>query len=158
MIKDLAEFCSNISKETLNPIKYLKKENIIILRTFNNFYSIENLKLTYIITNKELANLIRTSQVINPIDKFTENLALNVYNDNYYDKIRLKIKNERERVFKILDENKIKYLESDTNFFLISTSVDRDTIKEQLEKEDYFYILHLMVTMNIITIPVEKRN
>ena len=35
------EFCSNITKETLNPLKYLKKENVIVLRTFNNFYSIE---------------------------------------------------------------------------------------------------------------------
>ena len=128
------EFCSEINNETLNPLKYLKKENVIVLRTFNNFYSIENLELTYIITNTELANLIKTSQVINPIDKFTEDLALKVYNDKYYDSIRKKIKQERDRVFQILDENKIKYLNSDTNYFLISTNQDRDTIKEDLEK------------------------
>ena len=128
------EFCSNINKETLNPLKYLKKENIIILRTFNNFYSIENLELTYMITNTELADLIRTSQVINPIDKFNEDLALKVYNDKYYDTVRKKIKQERERVFQILDENKIKYLYSDTNYFLISTEQNRDTIKDDLEK------------------------
>ena len=132
------EFCSNINKETLNPLKYLKKENVIILRTFNNFYSIENLELTYIITNKELADLIRTSQIINPIDKFTENLALKVYNDKYYDNIRKKIKQERKRVFKILKENDIKYLDSDTNFFLISTNTTRDDIKEELEKRGIF--------------------
>ena len=128
------EFSSNKDKDILNPLKYLKKENIIILRTFNNFYSIENLELTYIITNIELANLIRTSQVINPIDKFTEDLALKVYNDVYYKKIKEKITKERERVFEILNENKIKYLESDTNFFLISTEQSRDNIKEDLEK------------------------
>jgi histidinol-phosphate/aromatic aminotransferase/cobyric acid decarboxylase-like protein/short-subunit dehydrogenase len=132
------EFCSNLNKETLNPLKYLKKENVIILRTFNNFYSIENLELTYIITNKELANLIKTSQVVNPIDKFTENLALKVYNDKYYDTIRKKIKQERKRVFKILKENDIKYLDSDTNFFLISTNTTRDDIKEELEKRGIF--------------------
>jgi histidinol-phosphate/aromatic aminotransferase/cobyric acid decarboxylase-like protein/short-subunit dehydrogenase len=132
------EFCSEINEETLNPLKYLKKENLIILRTFNNFYSIENLELTYIITNKELANLIRTSQVINPIDKFTEDLALKVYNDKYYDIIKKKIKQERERVFQILKENDIKYLESDTNFFLISTNSNRDEIKEDLEKRGLF--------------------
>lgn len=128
------EFCSEINNETLNPLKYLKKENIIVLRTFNNFYSIENLELTYIITNTELANLIKTSQVINPIDKFTEDLALKVYNDKYYDSIRKKIKQERDRVFQILDENKIKYLNSDTNYFLISTNQDRESIKKDLEK------------------------
>ena len=128
------EFCSEINKETLNPLDYLKKENIIVLRTFNNFYSIENLELTYIMTNQNLAKLIRTSQVINPIDKFTEDLALKVYNDKYYDDIRKQIKQERNRIFKILDENKIKYLDSDTNFFLISSNVDRDIIKTDLEK------------------------
>lgn len=132
------DFCSEINKETLNPIKYLKKENLIILRTFNNFYSIENLELTYLITNIELANLIRTTQVINPIDKFTEDLALKVYNDNYYDSIREKIKQERNRVFQILKENDIKYLESDTNFFLISTNTTRDEIKKDLEKRGIF--------------------
>ncbi len=132
------DFCSETNKETLNPIKYLKKENLIILRTFNNFYSIENLELTYLITNIELANLIRTSQVINPIDKFTEDLALKVYNDNYYDGIREKIKQERNRVFQILKENDIKYLESDTNFFLISTNTTRDVIKKDLENRGIF--------------------
>jgi histidinol-phosphate/aromatic aminotransferase/cobyric acid decarboxylase-like protein len=132
------EFCSEINKETLNPLKYLKKENLIILRTFNNFYSIENLELTYIITNKELSNLIRTSQVINPIDKFTEDLALKVYNDKYYDSIREKIKQERNRVFQILKENDIKYLESDTNFFLISTNTTRDVIQKDFEKRGIF--------------------
>lgn len=132
------DFCSEINKETLNPIKYLKKENLIILRTFNNFYSIENLELTYLITNIELANLIRTTQVINPIDKFTEDLALKVYNDKYYDSIREKIKQERKRVFQILKENDIKYLESDTNFFLISTNTTRDEIKKDLEKRGIF--------------------
>lgn len=128
------EFCSNITKDTLNPLKYLKKENVIILRTFNNFYSIENLELSYIITNKDLATLIKDSQVINHLDKFNEDLALKVYNDKYYDKMRNNIKNERERVFGILKENDIKFLQSDTNFFLIETKETRDIVKEQLEK------------------------
>jgi gluconate 5-dehydrogenase len=128
------EFCSNIDKHTLNPLKYLKRENIIILRTFNNFYSIENLELTYIITNKDLAELIKDSQVINHIDKFNEELALKVYNDKYYDKVRKDIKRERERVFGILQENEIRFLESDTNYFLIETKETRDIVQDQLEK------------------------
>ena len=128
------EFCSNIDKHTLNPLKYLKRENIIILRTFNNFYSIENLELTYIITNKDLAELIKDSQVINHIDKFNEELALKVYNDKYYDKVRKDIKRERERVFGILQENEIRFLESDTNYFLIETKETRDVVQDQLEK------------------------
>lgn len=128
------EFCTNINKQTLNPIKYINKENVIVIRTFNNFYSIENLELTYIITNSELAKLIRDSQVINPIDKFNEDLALKVYNDKYYDTVRKNIRKERSRVFEILKENNIKYLDSDTNFFLIQTSESRSKVMEQFEK------------------------
>ena len=58
------EFATDISKESLKPLKYLNKENIIILRTFNNFYSIENLELTYIITNKDLAKFIREHKLL----------------------------------------------------------------------------------------------
>ena len=128
------EFCSNIHKHTLNPLKYLKHDNLIILRSFNNFYSIENLELTYIITNTDLAELIRDSQVINHLDKFNETMALKVYNDKYYDKVRKDIKRERERVFGILQENDIRFLESDTNYFLIETKDNREIVQDQLEK------------------------
>jgi len=128
------EFCTNINKQTLNPIKYINKENVIVMRTFNNFYSIENLELTYIITNSELAKLIRDSQIINHLDKFNEELALKVYNDKYYDTAKKNIRKERSRVFEILKENNIRYLDSDTNFFLIETSDTRDKVMEQFEK------------------------
>ena len=127
------EFATDISKESLKPLKYLNKENIIILRTFNNFYSIENLELTYIITNKDLAKFIRETQIINPLDKFVENMALQVYNDKYYDEIREKMKLERERIFKILDNNNVEYLPSDTYFFLIKTNESREDIIKDLE-------------------------
>ena len=127
------EFATDISKESLKPLKYLNKENIIILRTFNNFYSIENLELTYIITNKDLAKFIRETQIINPLDKFVENMALQVYNDKYYDEIREKMKLERERIFQILDNNNVEYLPSDTYFFLIKTNESREDIIKDLE-------------------------
>ena len=49
--------------DSLNLLK--KRKNTIILRSFNNFYSIENLELCYIITNKNIASLIKKTQVIN---------------------------------------------------------------------------------------------
>ena len=57
-------------------------------------------------------------------------------NDKYYDKVRKDIKRERERVFGILQENEIRFLESDTNYFLIETKETRDIVQDQLEKRD----------------------
>ena len=60
-------------------------------------------------------------------------MALKVYNDKYYDEIREKMKLERERIFKILDNNNVEYLPSDTYFFLIKTNESREDIIKDLE-------------------------
>ena len=80
-----------------------------------------------------MAKFIRETQIINPLDKFVENMALKVYNDKYYDEIREKMKLERERIFKILDNNNVEYLPSDTYFFLIKTNESREDIIKDLE-------------------------
>ena len=80
--------------DSIDPLKLLKKnDNILILRSFNNFYSVENLELCYFITSKNI-QVIQSGQVINPLDKFSENLALTVINDSYYEKTKDKIRKE----------------------------------------------------------------
>lgn len=128
------EFSTANPDKILNGINHLQRDNIGVLRTFNNYYSIENLELTYLITNKEFVNLIKDTQLINPIDKFTEDLALEVYQDKYYENIKYKIKNERNRMLKLFEDNKIPYYPSEVNYILIDTEQDSETIKEQLEK------------------------
>jgi len=119
----------------INPIKLLKKNsNIIIMRSFNNFYSVENLELCYLITSKKIANLIRNSQVINPLDKFNENLALTVINDQYYQETKKKITLERQRMMRALTKSNINYYESDANFFLIET--DKDSVMADLDSDN----------------------
>lgn len=120
----------------LDPIKLIDKyTNIIIIRTFNNLYSIETLELTYIISNKNLCKIIRDSQIINPIDRYTEEIALNVIDDIYYKKKIKKLHLEKNKLIKILEENKIPYYISDTNFILIKTKQRKDEIRKQLEQK-----------------------
>lgn len=130
------DFSTADPKKILNGINYLKNENVGVLRTFNNYYSIENLELTYLITNKDFVKLIKDSQLINPMDKFTEQLALEVYQDKYYENTKIKIKKERLRMMKLFDENKIPYYPSEVNYILVDTEEDSDTIKAQLEKNN----------------------
>ena len=121
----------------IDPLNYIEKyKNIIVIRTFNNIYSIENLELTYILTNKDFATLIKDSQIINPLDRYTEELALNVYQDNYYKKIKHKINVEKNRFIKVLKENKIPYYTSETNFILIDTKSPKDELKTKLEEKN----------------------
>ena len=130
------EFSTANPNKILNGINHLQRDNIGVLRTFNNYYSIENLELTYLITNTEFVNLIKDTQLINPIDKFTEDLALAVYQDKYYENIKYKIKAERKRMLKLFEDNKIPHYTSEVNYILIDTEQDSETIKEQLEKND----------------------
>ena len=120
--------------QILNTLKLLKKRpNTIILRSFNNFYSIENLELCYIITSKNIATLIKKTQLINPIDSFTENLALTVLNDNYYTEKRDEIIKEKNNMMSKLKQNSINYYYSDCHFFLVETYNDKEEVANDLE-------------------------
>lgn len=120
----------------LDAIALLKEnKNVIVFRSFNNFYSIENLELCYFVANKTIAQFFKKSQVINPIDRFTEGLALTVIEDPHYEKTKKKIQKERQRMFRALDKANIDYYDSDANFFLIETNSNRDIITVEFESE-----------------------
>ena len=124
-------------KNTFNPLKYLNK-NVVVLRSFNNFYGIQNLELAYTISSRNLSKLIQNSQIIDtPIDRFSEFLALTVYQDQKYNNyVRNYFFNEKKRLYKILEDRDIKYIPSETNFFLIKTNKSKDECKKDLEKHD----------------------
>ena len=130
------EFIDKDTKNILKGENYLKYSNLIILRSFNNFYSIENLELCYIITNKTLSKFIKDSTLINQIDKFNESLALEIYTDDYYDNVRTKITKARKKMFKHLEENNIDFFPSKTNFFLIKLKKDKEHVETELEKRN----------------------
>lgn len=139
----------------IDPIKYIEKfNNIIVIRSFNNIYSIENLELTYILTNKDFATLIKDSQIINPIDRYTEELALNVYQDDYYKQIKHKITKERNRFIKMLKDNNISYYKSETHFILIDTKTPKDEIKTKLEEKNIILYESNDVYNNYWTLPL----
>jgi histidinol-phosphate aminotransferase len=130
------EFVDKDTKNILKGENYLKYPNLIVLRSFNNFYSIENLELCYIITNKTLSKFIKDSTLINQIDKFNESLALEIYTDDYYDNVRNKITKARKKMFKHLEENNIDFFPSKTNFFLIKLKKDKEHVDTELEKRN----------------------
>lgn len=144
--------------ESIDPIKLLKKnDNIIIIRSFNNFYSVENLELCYFITSKKLAELFKNSQVINPLDKFSEKLALTVINDPYYEKTKETIRNERQRMMRALTKSNINYYNSETNFFLVETTSNRDNIMAELENEKIILYNSMDGFDNYWTLPIGEK-
>lgn len=123
-------------KNILKGEQFINYKNLIIMRTFNNFYSIENLELSYIIAHKSISTFINENIIINQIDKFNESIALEVYKDNYYKTIKNKLISERNRILKHLKENKIQYFNSETNFLLIKLNKNKVAIEKELAKRN----------------------
>ncbi len=127
------EFSNN--KNALNPIKYLNK-NVIVLRSFNNFYGFENLELSYIIANKEISDVLKSSQIMDiPINRYMEEIAIKAYTDTEYNEMIKKVtQKERKRLYQEYSDNNIKFFPSEVNYFLIDNSKERQDNKELLEK------------------------
>ena len=115
---------------------YLNYKNLIILRTFNNFYSIENLELSYILANKEISKFISENTLVNQINHFNEQLALEVYSDSYYSTIKSKLIKEKKRFIGHLKENNIDFFPTETHFVLIKLNKKKNIIEEELQKHN----------------------
>jgi histidinol-phosphate aminotransferase len=124
------------NKKCLKGEQFLKYKNLIIIRTFNNFYSIENLELSYILTNETLSEFIYNNILINQIDQFNETMALEVYNDSYYNDIKTKMINEKKNIIEKFNENKIDYFPSETYFILLQVNKSKKKIEEELYKHN----------------------
>lgn len=143
--------------DMLDAINLMKNhKNVIVFRSFNNFYSIENLEICYFIADSSITNFFKKSQVINSIDRFTEGLALTVINDPYYEKTKKKIQQEKQRMFRTLDKAKIDYYNSDANFFLIETNSNRDIIMSEFESEKIILYNSFDGFNNYWTLPISK--
>ena len=146
-------------KNILKGNTYLNHKNLIVLRTFNNFYSIENLELSYILTNKELGLFISENTLVNQINNFNETLALEVYNDSYYSTIKSELIKERKRIIGHLKDNRIDCFPTETHFLLVKLNKKKKIIEEELLKQNIIlyksndnYNYHWTLPLSIPTI------
>ena len=116
-------------------INNYKDKNLVVLRTFNNFYGYENLELSYAFGPADLISLISNSYVLEtPINRFSESLAIECLNDTVHNKkIVKRIENDKIKLYKKLNENNISFFPSDCNFVLIKTFKSKKTIVKELE-------------------------
>ena len=127
----------SIKKNVFNGHKLINEfKNLIVLRSFNNYYSIENLEICYTISNKTISKFIGENLIVNQIDYFNEQLALEVYKDKYYKDIKYKINKERNRVIEHLKKNKIDHFPSETNFLLVKVNKNKEDVEEELNKRN----------------------
>ena len=128
------------------------------MRSLSNFYSIESLKISYVITNSELSKVIQEKNMVNQIDKLSERLAITVVKDKKYQtETRNKIKTENEYVSKTLNDSNVKFIESDTHLILVDTYRNKNDIIEDLENENYLLYTSNDEVGNYWTLPISMR-
>ena len=127
---------SKPNKDTIDLLKYLDK-NLMVMRSLNHFYGFENLELTFIVSDIEIANVLQNTQIMDmPLNRFNEDIARTAILDKRYnDFVRNNIETEKKRLYKIFRQNGIDYFLSEVNYILIKTSKSKAQIKKDLEKE-----------------------
>ena len=64
VVIDQRHFESYIKDKKFDGSNVSKYKNLIVIRSFNNFYSVESLTMSYLITNSELATIIEKKTLL----------------------------------------------------------------------------------------------
>ena len=142
----------------LNGKHYIKHKNIITFRSFNNYYSVENLELTYILAHKSIAKFIKENTIINQIDHFNEKIALELYKDVYYNTIKKKMIKDKKEFIQHLKENKIPYFPSETHYLLLKGGKNKHKIEAELEKRNIILYKSNDHYNNYWSLPLSTKN
>lgn len=116
-------------------IKYFKKNNCIILKTFSKAYGLAGLRVGYAIANKELISFMERARQPFNVNSLAQSAALSALEDK---KFLLKVKKvnlEGKRFFyKALRNMGIAFVPSVTNFVLIDTGKDCVSVFKEMLK------------------------
>lgn len=111
-------------------------DNLVVLQTFSKAFGMANLRIGYIVSNKE--NIKTMRKVISPYSvNGIATACVSVALDDYeYVKNYVKTVNENKtRIYSELKKEKIKYYESDANFLLVDVGKRCSDYCGQLKKK-----------------------
>ena len=130
-------FIDFADKVEFNSLDYLKN-NVIILRSFSNKCSYENLEICYALGSPKLIEIIEDSNVrYNQINNFNQELALICLKDKvYFEKVRELLKKERDYMFKKIDAHDLSRFDTHSNFFLFKGNRPKNEIVADCAKND----------------------
>lgn len=129
------------NKSLINLIKI--KKNVIIVKTFSKFKSLAGLRIGFAISNEYMIKFMNsTKNSINsyPVDIISQISVKNIIkNNNYFEKIKIKIFKNKLLITKNLKKLNFKIIESETNFILISNNnLNINKLCNYLNKKNIF--------------------
>ena len=116
----------------------IDNKQVICLFSFSKFHALANLQLGYVITNQVIINLLKLCQ-ISQVPTFKEEIALIALNDkSHNNKVKDYYSNEKTKIFNILKNHEIEYIDSFQNFIYIKFN-KQESLKNELKKYDINY-------------------
>lgn len=114
----------------------LKRENIIVLRTFSKIYSLAGLRVGYAISNKALISYLVRMKVPFNVSRLAQVAALASLQDDEFKikSARQNVKN-REKLFQQLSQIGLRVVPSKANFLLFFPEVDIERLNNRLLAE-----------------------
>ena len=95
--------------------------------------------------------------VINDIDDFSEALAIEALKDTEYNKSVIERTNkEKKKLMGKFKDKKMKYIPSETNYFLVETEKSRKDMQKALEKDNVILYESIDEYNNYWTLPVSS--
>ena len=155
---DLVKFCENVSKKTVifsdeayydyiedseyPSMDYLvrKDQDVIVSKTFSKVYGLAGLRIGYLVISPELADklfgkytpygrekIVAQTNVL-AVAAATEALK----DDEFYNFSLNKAKEEKSKIYKLLDHLNLKYVKSSTNFIFFESNRHIDELGAQM--------------------------
>ncbi len=121
-------------EDRIDTVSYISEyDNLVILRTFSKIYGLAGLRIGYGISDGVIISALNKVRLPFNVNFIAQRAAIKALEDeSYIDKIRGRIKEEKNRYYKVLNENRIGYIKSYANFILIETGKESDVIIEKL--------------------------
>ena len=134
-----------------------KNKNIIVQRSFNNFYGIKDLSLSYLLCSEKLHSFVSKTMTVNIVDDYQEMLAMYCLEDKtYYKRIQKKMHDETNRIQKLYKKKHIKTIPTETNYFLVQTTRSVDSVRKILEKQNIVLYQSLDTYNDYWTLPISE--
>lgn len=112
-----------------------KYDNLVVVRSFSKFFALAGIRIGYAVGNKEIIGAIERTRPPFCISSVASNVGIAALNSiDYYQRIRDKIIEERERLARKLKEfDFLEVYPSEANFLLVK--VNRGNVSQKLEEK-----------------------
>jgi histidinol-phosphate aminotransferase len=125
------EFSKNTSVGLIN-----KYKNIIVTRTFSKALSLASIRLGYICSDESLLSIINKIRNTKEVNSFAQSIATDLLKNYKQIQKRInKVNKIKNKFSKHLDELKIPYIPSESNFILIKVNNSETIIKKLLNNK-----------------------